>query len=589
MNYTLNEPDGQQDAKKGIDWSAFKNFWPMVQAEKENLVLSVVAVLISSALNLAAPVLVGYAIDHYVIPKQYPGLFWISGLLLAMYLVALAVGYYQMMTMGGVGQRVIFRLRAAIFHKLQELPVAFFNQNKAGDLISRINNDTEKLNMFFSQALTQFIGNGFLIVGAAACVLYLSPKLGGTALLPAIVLLVFTVVTSSFVKRKNAVSLERTGDLSAEIQESINHFKVIVAFNRRDYFRQKFAGANERNYKAAIGAGLVNTVFLTPIYQLVSNLAQMIVLGYGIYLISAGQFTLGLLISFLTYVMRFYDPLRQIAQLWAMFQTALAAWDRISAILSLKSNLALVASNEETQTSSVLRFDEVSFGYADSGEILHNVSFDLEQGKTYALVGPTGGGKTTTASLMARLYDPTKGTVRLSGKDIRSYTDADRTKKIGFILQEPFLFTGTVGENIVYGSDEYREYSGEKLMELLKAVQLEGLLARFDQGLETPVAGNGEAMSLGQRQLIAFMRAVLRKPDLLILDEATANIDTVTEQLLEEILAKLPKATTRVIIAHRLNTIKNADEIFFVNSGEIVRAGSFDHAVEMLMDRKRES
>lgn len=588
MNYTLNKTKDRTAAPR-IDAAVFKNFWPLLKEEKMNLVLSFGAILVNSALNLAAPVLVGYAIDHYIQTRQYQGLFLISGLLFVMYLVALGVSYYQMMTMGGVGQRTLFRLRGAIFQKLQELPVAFFNQNKAGDLISRINNDTDKLNQFFSQALMQFVGNFFMIIGAAVCILYLNIKLGVAALLPAVGLLIFTLAISTYVKRKNALSLERTGDLSAEIQESINHFKVIVAFNRRDYFRQKFAKANEQNYTASIAAGLVNTVFLTPLYGLVSNIGQLIVLGFGIYLISIGQFSLGLLISFLTYVMRFYDPLRQIAQLWSQFQVALAGWDRISDILNMKNDLLVIPSLEETKTTSVLQFDHVSFGYDEGQEILHDVSFDLEQGKTYALVGPTGGGKTTTASLMARLYDPTKGAVRLLGKDIRSYQDGERTTKIGFILQEPFLFTGTVGENIVYGNDEYREYSNERLLEVLKEVQLEGLLARFDKGLETPVSGNGEAMSLGQRQLIAFMRAVLRKPELLILDEATANIDTVTEQLLEEILTRLPKSTTRVIIAHRLNTIKNADEIYFVNSGDLVRAGSFDHAVEMLMQQKRAS
>jgi len=215
--------------------------------------------------------------------------------------------------------------------------------------------------------------------------------------------------------------------------------------------------------------------------------------------------------------------------------------------------------------------------------VLHQINFSLLRGKTYAFVGPTGGGKTTTASLIARLYDATKGIVKLDGRDIRTYTPCERTSKIGFILQDPFLFSGTIRENILFGNPECAGLTPDQLGKALEEVQLASLLARFDQGLDTPVQANGDGISLGQKQMIAFMRAILRKPALLILDEATANIDTVTEQQLEEILNNLPASTTRVIIAHRLNTIENADEIFFVNSGNIIDAGSFKEALDLLM------
>jgi ATP-binding cassette, subfamily B, bacterial len=204
-------------------------------------------------------------------------------------------------------------------------------------------------------------------------------------------------------------------------------------------------------------------------------------------------------------------------------------------------------------------------------------------------VGPTGGGKTTTALLMARLYDPAEGSVLLNGRDIRSYTPEERAQKIGFIPQEPFLFSGSVRDNVLYGNDKFRDYSSEKLTEVLEEANLSRLVARFSEGLDTRVDTSGNSISLGQKQLIAFMRATLREPELLILDEATANIDTVTEELLQEILNKLPASTTKVIIAHRLNTIDNVDQIFFVNSGEITLAGSMEHAVDMLLHEKRAS
>jgi ATP-binding cassette subfamily B protein len=231
----------------------------------------------------------------------------------------------------------------------------------------------------------------------------------------------------------------------------------------------------------------------------------------------------------------------------------------------------------------------VHFSYDGKNEILHNISLQLERGKTYAFVGPTGGGKTTTASLIARLYDATTGTVFLGGKDIRSYNAEQRAQKIGFILQEPFLFTGTIKDNILYGNEQYKDHSDEQLEKVIHDANLESLLTIFENGLQTKVTSSGDNISIGQKQLIAFMRAVLRNPEILILDEATANIDTITEQLLEDILQKLPASTTRIIIAHRLNTIENADEIYFVNAGEIIRAGSFDDAVDKLLHNRRVS
>lgn len=587
MNYNLNQPSDKTEQKIS-NLASLRKLITLIGEERRNLAIAFVAIFFNAGLSLLGPYLIGYTIDTYIQTKLYHGVLVFAGILLALYIVAFIVNYIQMRMMGGIGQRMLYSLRNAVFNKLQDLPVDFFNQNKAGDLISRINNDTDKVNQFFSQSLMQFIGSIFTMTGAGIILLCINLPLGLAALTPALIVWIFTKSTSAWVKKRNAESAKSTGNLSAEIQESLANFKVIIAFNRRDYFRKRFEAANRQNYSKSVKAGIANNVFM-PIYTLAANIGQLIVLSLGIFLIVKGHFSLGLLISFIAYVTNFYNPLRQLASLWANFQVAMAGWDRISLLLSLETNLHIIEDPESVATSSYLHFRNVSFKYPNGKEVLHKVSFDLKRGKTYAFVGPTGGGKTTTASLIARLYDATKGTIVLDGRDIRSYSPEERTGKIGFILQEPFLFTGTVRDNILYGNTGYKNLSNGQLTTAISEAGLESLLARFDQGLDTKVQTTGDGISLGQKQLIAFMRAVLRKPELLILDEATANIDTVTEQLLDTILKKLPESTTRVIIAHRLNTIENADEIFFVNTGKVIPAGSFNDAINLLLHGKVES
>ncbi|MBN1986621.1 MAG: ABC transporter ATP-binding protein [Prolixibacteraceae bacterium] len=587
MNYNLNDLQ-QEKRKKRLGFASVKSLVAHMVEEKKILLIAFGAMVVAALLNLAGPILIGHAVDNYIQTGKYHGLLVFGGILLGTYLIALVAGYLQTRMMGSVGQRMLYTLRNSVFEKLQELPYDFFNQNKTGDLISRINNDTDKINQFFSQSLMQFLRVILIMAGSGIFLVSIHVQLGLAALSPAIFIWLFTRIVSPWVKRKNAENLKSVGNLSSEVQESLNNFKVVVAFNRRDYFRQRFAKVNQKNYSAAVKAGVANNIFL-PVYTFFSNIGLLIVLTLGIYFISIGQFTIGLLISFIAYVNSFYNPLRQLASLWANFQVALAAWDRIRKILELENNLPQMAANGVDETASLISFRDVSFAYPGGSEVLHKISFNLKKGKTYAFVGPTGGGKTTTASLISRLYDPTRGTVLLDGKDIRSFSAEERVKRIGFILQDPFLFSGTIRENILYGNPEYKDISNEELEKIFRDTGLETLLQRFEKGLDTKVNDSGNGISLGQKQLIAFMRAVLRKPDLLILDEATANIDTVTEQLLDEIIQKLPRQTTRVIIAHRLNTIANADVIYFVNTGNVTRAGSLKDAVEMLMKGKMAS
>ena len=585
MKYTLNDTKdnlGKEKQKKALS-SATKKLFKLMSDEKKPIIFALIFIILSAVATLVSPMLISHIIDKYIQTKQFKGVIIFSSILLLVYIVGLVSNYFQTTIMGGVGRRILFNLRNNIFNKLQELPIAFFNQNKAGDLISRINNDTDKLNQFFAQAFTQFISGFFVILGTGIFIIYVNPKLGSIALLPALFVLLITRFLSGWVKDRNLKSLQSLGKMSAEIQESINNFKVIIVFNRLDYFRKKFSEVNDENYKASINSGIASNVF-SPIYNLSYSIAQLLVLCFGISFISSGNFTIGLLVGFFLYLNNFYMPLRQIASVWSSFQLSLAALDRITEILSIKSDMKIIEDkNKKINSKYILEFDNVSFAYSTGENILENISLSLERGKTYAFVGPTGGGKTTTASLMARLYDPTGGNIILDGKNIKSYTPEERIKKIGFILQEPFLFNGTIKDNIIYGNNKYKDYSDENMIELLRKNNLDKLTKIFKDGINTKVTYNTDDISLGQKQIIAFMRAILKEPEILILDEATANIDTVTENILEEILNKLPKETTKVVIAHRLNTIENADEIFFVNYG-IKEAGTMENAVNMLMN-----
>jgi ATP-binding cassette subfamily B protein len=567
--------------------AALRKLAPVLSDQRGRLAAAFAATMVSASMGLMGPVIIGRTVDTAIRARDFRGVLVRAGVLLLCYMTGLVATYVQAQQMGRVGRFVLFKLRSLLFAKIQELPLEFFNENKAGDLISRINNDTDKLNQFFAQALVQVLANAVVMTGAAIFMLALNVRLGLAALAPAAVAFGLTRATAGWVKRRNLANLQALGALSGGVQEGLSNFRVIAAFNRGDYFERMFGDLNERNYRAAVDAGIANTAII-PLYGLALSLAQVAVLSYGFYLVATGALSVGLLIGFLLYVNSFYMPLRQVAALWASFQLAMASLDRISAVLSLQGNLPQLPL-EPSVAGPALAFDHVKFSYVAGKPILRDATFAFDRGRTYALVGPTGGGKTTTALLMARLYDPQGGRVLVDGRDVRSITPPERAVRIGFILQEPFLFTGTIRDNIVYGSDALARLTDAELEAKLGSKKLDALVQRFKDGLATKVTAAGEGLSLGQKQIVAFIRAVLREPDLLILDEATANIDTVTEQLLEEILRDLPASTTKVVIAHRLNTIENADEILFVNAGEITRAGSMQDALDLLLHHKRDS
>lgn len=585
MNYELSNDDNKQP--KVSFGPALKELYKYVRGSNWKILVAFAFLVIVSVTNIAAPFLIGDVTNKYIPVGDRDNLIKYLIILGIIYAVGSLASYFQIRIMGQVGQKILFNIRNAVFQKLQSLPLQFFNQNKSGDLISRINNDTDKMNQAFSETLLRFTGDILIIFGIAIVMIILNPTLGLIAVGTLGLMLLVTAALAGWIKSRNDHSLQKLGEMSGAIQESLSNFKVTVVFNRRDYFRNSFETVNENNRQAATGAGVANSS-LSPIYNYAANFASALILIGGIHIlildkVAAGVMPeFGTLLAFILYSNTFFGPLKEMAELFTQMQVAIASWSRIFTLLRLETNLKQIESNDTDPEQNVIKFHNVSFGYNTEKMILNKINLELESGKTYALVGPTGGGKSTTASLMVRLYDATEGQVFYNGKDIRSYSQSELAEEIGFILQEPFLFTGTIAENVRYGNSKLADFTDEQLESKLKQLGLEALLQRFSEGLQTVINPGAENISLGQRQLISFVRVLLREPKLLILDEATANVDTVTEQLLEDILDKLPQETTMVIIAHRLNTIERADQIFFISGGSIEKPVDFDSALGLI-------
>ena len=581
--------------KDNIDYNAHhesyikRKFLFFLKGEELKIILTIVFVLLRTIVNLAAPFLLGHIIDN-ILSKSVA---WVDiagmiALLLATYILSSISSYIQTLSTGRLGQSILFKVRAFLFDKIQRLPVTFFKQNKTGDLISRINNDTDRLNQLFSETLIRFLNESFTILSIGILVVILSPKLGSIAIISAIILFIVTRIISPILGRANKAQLEALGNITAETQEYLNNFRLISAYSKEEYMKTNLNKAVKINYKAALKTSLINSILL-PLYDLSSNFSILLVLLFGISMVSSNEITIGFLISYLSYTDKFYQPLRVFASLISNIEGSLAAWGRISQILNLKSHLNIEKRTEEPKVSNhVLSFLSVNFEYEEKKPVLVDVNLDFVKGETYAIIGPTGGGKSTIASLMVRLYDPTTGVVNLMGSDIKTYGFDEISNLIGFILQDSIIFTGTVSDNILYGNRNIKDKV--ELEKELKEMDLLTVLKSFKDGLDTKVTTeNGGNISNGQKQVIAFLRIILRKPKILILDEATANIDTVTEEVIQNIMDRLPSDTTKIIIAHRLNTIRKADEIYFISGGVVQKALSFEKAIELVKSTKTRS
>lgn len=585
MKYALNNDSDSMTFREALH--GFRDF---LKPERGVMALAVFTVLLNAGANVLAPYLLGRAVDEAIAAGDYGGLVMIIIWLVLSFVVAAVTGYANIVLMGRIGQRVLYRLRYTLFGKVQYLPIAFFNQNKSGDLISRITNDTNTVNTLFAETLVRLLSNMFTLVGIAVFMVALNVKLGLATISVALVLFVVMRFANAFLQRVNKRSLDMVGDFSADVQEHIENIKATIAYRRRDYFVKTLEEQNVSVFRSSRLAGIANSI-IAPLYNFAGNISMVVILLYGLVLLGEGEITIGLLVSYFAYAQKFFEPLRIIASLWASVQKAIAGWKRIVVLLGLSTDESSSENAVEPVSGApVLEFDHVTFGYDPDTPVIHDMDFSVVAGETFAIVGPTGGGKSTTASLMMRLYEATSGEVRLMGRNINDYSAEEISSRVSFILQDPVLFTGTVGENIALGHPDFAsDYDEKRLEQKLAAAGFDEIVSKFSEGLATEVNPESNSLSLGQQQLIAFMRAVLRQPDILILDEATANVDTITEQQLEDVLDHVRGTTAIIVIAHRLNTIRSADEIVFIQDGRAEKAESFDDAVARIDASRGES
>lgn len=528
-------------------------------------------VIIGAAAQALAPWLIGRAIDGPILHRDASGLFRLMAVLLAVYVTGGLVNRTQTYLIGTTGQRILASLRERLFAKLQSMPVAFFGRQAVGDLMSRVTNDVDTLNMLLSQGLTQILGALLSLVGVILAMLMLSWRLALASLTVIPLMLLTTWLLARRARRAYRTTRETTGAVMADLQEEIEGVREAQAFNRGEANQARFRASNAANRDANISATAVSSAF-SPSIELLGSLANALVVGYGAYLVFQGELTVGLVAAFLLYVQQFFRPIQLATQVTAQFQSALAGAERIYALLDAESEPA-DATDAPTLPAprGRLAFDQVSFGYEPGRKALSNVSFTVEPGQTVALVGPTGAGKTTIASLIPRFYDVTEGAITLDGVDLRSLSKAELRRQLAIVPQEPFLFTATVAENLAYGRPDA---SLEEIERIAREVGAHDFIMALPEGYQTRLGQAGVQLSQGQGQLLSIARALLADRPLLILDEATSHVDTRTEAALQAAMNRLLVGRTSLVIAHRLSTIRHADQILVIADGTLAERGT---------------
>ncbi|VBB09708.1 abc transporter [Lucifera butyrica] len=550
--------------------------WLYLGKERKMLAVIFGLILADSAVTLAGPYLIGVSIDAMP-PVGKTADFAVLGrllvLLAAVYITDALLTFLQGWLMAGLGQRVVLGLRRSLFAKLQKLPLAFFDTRPHGELMSRLTNDIDNVSNTISQSAAQLMSGTIVITGSLAMMIVLSPLLTLASLITVPLVILLTRIISRQTSVLFKEQQNRLGRLNGYVEETISGIPVIKAFNYEHKVIAEFEGVNRDLYQIGLKAQIWSG-FLMPLMNVINNIGFVAVASVGGILALKGLITVGVIASFLSYSRQFVRPLNDLANIFNTLQSGVAGAERVFEVLDEPeepADLPDAAILENPQGQVV--FENVSFGYRPDVPVLKNISFTAPAGASMALVGPTGAGKTTIVNLLTRFYDVTGGRILIDGRDIREYSRDSLRRCFGIVLQDTYLFAGTIRENIKYGNP--RASDGDMVAVAVLA-NADAFIRRLPRQYDSLLAENGGNLSQGQRQLLAIARIILAKPSILILDEATSSIDTRTELSIQDALFNIMNGRTSFIIAHRLNTIRNATEIAVIDHGEIVEKGNHD-------------
>ena len=560
------------------DWSwrqtkrRLRALYRLARPYKERTALAILTLLGATAVALAPPYLVGRAVDEVKRGDTHL-LGWLVVAFVATGVLGIAFTYAQTYYTGWTGERMLADLRNQLFRHLQRLSLGFYERNRAGVIISRLTNDVEALDQLVTDGVTSLVQNTLTLVGTAVVLFFLDWRL---ALASLTVMPLMALATAWFRKRSGAAYRrvrETLGAVTATLAEDIAGMRVLQSFTRERAARENFRRVSDTYRESNMETVVLNGVYF-PFVDFLSSAATAVVLGYGGWLAFHGRVSIGTLVAFLGYLSNFFDPVQQLSQLYNTFLSAVAALDKITDLLDEEPEVY------DTPLASALAdvrgdvgFEAVRFAYGRGPEVLHGIDLHVAAGTTVALVGHTGAGKSTIAKLLARFYDPSDGRITIDGVDLRAVTQDSLRRQLGIVPQEGFLFAGTVAENIAFGRPDAGD---EEIAAAAAAVGADEFIAQLEDGYATQLGERGSRLSLGQRQLVAFARALLADPRILILDEATSSVDIGTERKIERALRRLLHGRTAFIIAHRLSTIRDADLIVVLEHGRVVEQGTHD-------------
>lgn len=550
--------------------------WGYLKRQRWVLIGTSFLVIVTSFVDLLGPYLMGMAIDQFISTGDLVGLSRLVFLMIATYIVASAGTWLQTYLMVGVAQGVVRDLRKDLFAHLQQLPLRFFDQHSHGDLMSRLTNDMDNISNILATSFSQFLASVLGLAGVLVFMFALNIQLA----LINLVIMPLTYVLTRMIAKRTRIGFRETqqalGELNGIIEETITGERTVKAFVREQEAVRTFTEVNRRLKKVAIRARVIGG-FMGPIMNLVHNLGLAIVACSGGWLAVKGLATVGEVAAFISYSGRFGRPLNQIAQLFSSIQSALAGAERVFEMMDQPPEVDAPDARPLEHVNGEVTFERVNFSYEAGVPVLKEVSLHAKEGQMIALVGPTGAGKTTIANLLTRFYDVDSGSIRVDGKDVRILRKDDLRRKLGLVLQDNFLFADTVMANIRYGKPEATD---EEVMAAARLANADPFIRRLPHGYQTVLTERGSNLSQGQRQLLAIARAILADPDILILDEATSNVDTRTEKHLQEALLRLMKGRTSFVIAHRLSTIRDADQVLVINNGQIIECGTHQSLLE---------